>query len=94
MYHILHHTLGDVPGTSLTPSHLSLHVLPTEELESAIAQHKCSLELLELQEMLYWPPLQQICPESYIPPVTLLSLLICVRVCTCVCVWVLFVYRC
>ena len=61
-----------------------------EELESAIAQHKCSLELLELQEMLYWPPLQQICPDSYIPQVMLkcnsisiIMMLQCVNYFTC-----------
>jgi hypothetical protein len=36
-----------------------------KELEAAITQQKCSLELLELSEMIYWPPLTT--GDTYIP---------------------------
>ena len=41
-----------------------------EELESAIAQQKCSLELLELHEAVQWPTVNQLCPDAYLPEVS------------------------
>ena len=41
-----------------------------EELESAIAQQKCSLELLELQETVHWPTVNQLCQDAYLPEVS------------------------
>ena len=40
-----------------------------EELEGNIVDHKRSLELLELQEMLSWPPVTALDPDAYIPEV-------------------------
>ena len=41
-----------------------------EELQGNITAHQRSLELLELQETLSWPPLSSLCPDSFIPEVT------------------------
>ena len=43
--------------------HIPLH---TEELEANINEHKRSVELLELQETLYWPSVSQLHPEAYV----------------------------
>ena len=41
-----------------------------EELQANITAQQRSVELLELQETLSWPPLASLCPDSYIPQVS------------------------
>jgi hypothetical protein len=38
-----------------------------EELQANITDNQRSVELLELQETLSWPPLSSLCPDCYIP---------------------------
>lgn len=45
--------------------------ITAEELQANITAHQRSVELLELQETLSWPPLASLCPDSYIPEVSL-----------------------
>lgn len=42
---------------------------PAEELEGNIVEHKRSLELLELQETISWPPVAVLDTDAYIPEV-------------------------
>ena len=42
-----------------------------EELQANITDNQRSVELLELQETLSWPPLSSLCPDCYIPEVSL-----------------------
>ncbi|XP_019856097.1 PREDICTED: uncharacterized protein LOC100634507 [Amphimedon queenslandica] len=63
---VLKHTT-DPNHRAVLHSTIKAFKVSLKELESAIAQQRCSLELLELSEMIYWPPVTQLSTESFIP---------------------------
>lgn len=57
----------DPTDRSVLSSAIKAFTVALKELEGNIADHKRSLELLELQEMLSWPSVTALDPDAYIP---------------------------
>lgn len=52
---------------SILSSAIKAFVVSLKELDSAIAAHKTSLELVDLRDSIYWPPVIQISSDAYVP---------------------------
>jgi hypothetical protein len=58
---------SDPSEKSLLTSAIKAFVVALKELQANITDNQRSVELLELQETLSWPPLSSLCPDCYIP---------------------------